>query len=120
MTEQELINRTKQMALKAITMVRLLPKNDEGAVLGKQLLRSATSVAANYRSACKARSHKDFINKLGIAEEEADETQLWLELIMESNLAKPSQIIDLLQEVTELTAIFAASRITAQRNSGKL
>ena len=79
-TELDLINRTKQFALRVMRMVRSLPKSDESSVLGRQALRSATSVAANYRSACKARSHKDFINKLGICEEEADETQLWLEL----------------------------------------
>ncbi len=120
MTEHDLIERTKRMALNTITLIRLFPKNDEGSILGKQLLRSATSIAANYRSACKARSLKDFINKLGIVEEEADETQLWLELIIESNILSSSKSKELLQEAKELTAIFAASRKTAQRNFSKL
>ncbi len=114
MTESELIRRTKGMALQAISLVRALPQNIESQVIGKQLVRSATSVAANYRSAWKARSRKDFINKLGIVEEEADETQLWLELIVDSNLMAQSKVACLYKEVKELTAIFAASRITAQ------
>ncbi len=119
MTEQELINRMKQMALHAIKLVQSLPKNDASKVLGRQLLRSATSTAANYRAACKARSHKDFINKLGIAEEEADETQFWLEMISDTELSNTTQLNDLLQETKELTAILAASRITAQKRSKK-
>ncbi len=81
MNEEDLRNRTKVFASDIVRLVRSLPRSDEGIVVGKQLLRSATSVAANYRSSCRARSRKDFINKLGIAEEEADETQFWLELI---------------------------------------
>jgi four helix bundle protein len=107
------------MALRVITVVRSLPVSAEGSVLGKQVLRSATSVAANYRAACKARSHKDFIYKLGICEEGADETQLWLELIADSKLMKRSRMESLLKEVSELTAIFAASRITALKKSSK-
>lgn len=120
MTEKELLQRTKQMALRVIAMVRSLPKYEESKVLGRQVLRSATSVAANYRSACKARSRKDFVNKLGIAEEEADVTQLWIELIVESKLLAQDRVNRLYQEVKELTAILASSRITAQRRSQKL
>ena len=120
MNEKELIERTKQMALRVIDLVRSLPKSDEGVILGKQVLRSATSVAANYRSACKARSRKDFINKLGIVEEEADETQFWLELIVDSHLMSSERVHDLMNETSELTAIFAASRMTASKNSHKL
>ena len=115
MTEQELKDRTKKFALRVIKLVRTLPKNDVGSVLGKQILRSATSVAANYRSACKARSLKDFANNLGICEEEADETQLWIELIVESDLVKPSLVEGLWKECDELVAIFASSRITMQK-----
>lgn len=119
MTEIELVNRTKQMALRVITVVRSLPESAEGSVIGKQVIRSVTSVAANYRLACKARSHKDFVYKLGICEEEADETQLWIELIVDSNLAEKAQMESLLQEASELTSSFAASRITAQKGSHK-
>lgn len=115
MTEQELKDRSKQMALRVIKLVLSLPKNKVTDVLGKQLVRSATSVAANYRSACKARSKADFLSKLGIVEEEADETQLWIELIADSGFMKSSQVANLLDEVKQLTAIFAASRITASR-----
>ena len=100
------------MALRVVRLVQSLPKNVSAEVLGKQLLRSATSVAANYRSACKARSKADFLNKLGIVEEEADETQFWIEMIAESDLIKEHRLNNLLAEVKEITAIIAASRIT--------
>jgi four helix bundle protein len=116
MTEEELKARCKKMALRIIQLVMSLPKNTVSDVLGKQVLRSATSVAANYRAACKARSKAEFISKLGIVEEEADETQLWLELIMESNLMTPFRVDPLLDEFKQLTAIIASSRITARRN----
>jgi len=116
MTEEELKQRCKKMALRAIQVVSSLPKNNVGDSIGKQLVRSATSVAANYRSACKARSKADFLSKLGIVEEEADETQLWLELIIESRMIKSTRIEGLLNEVRQLTAIMAASRITARKN----
>ena len=116
MNEEELKLRCKKMALRVIQLVMSLPKNLVSGILGKQVVRSATSVAANYRSACKARSKADFVSKLGIVEEEADETQLWLELIIESNLVKSSRVENLLDEVRQLTAIVAASRITARKN----
>ena len=119
MTEQELVERTKKMAIRVIHLVRSLPKMDESKIIGRQVLRSATSVAANYRSACKARSHRDFINKLGIAEEEADETQLWLELIIDAKLLGRHRVEHLLAEVSELTAILAASRVTASKRLRK-
>ena len=100
------------MALRVIRLVQSLPKNLSAEILGKQLIRSATSVAAHYYSACKARSKADSLNKLGIVEEEADETQLCIELIMESGLIKENQLKTLLIEVKEITAIMAASRIT--------
>ncbi|MBI4547312.1 MAG: four helix bundle protein [Ignavibacteriae bacterium] len=118
MTEEELKVRCKQMALRVIKLVLSLPKNKVADVLGKQLVRSATSVAANYRSACKARSKADFLSKLGIVEEEADETQLWIELIADSGLVKPPRVASLPDEVKQLTAILAASRITASHRRG--
>jgi len=115
MTEGELKSRLKLMALRVIRLVQSLPKNVTADVLGKQLLRSATSVAANYRSACKARSRPDFLSKLGIVEEEADETQLWIELIVDSGMIKPERAKNLLAEVNEIVAIIAASRITLKK-----
>ncbi len=112
MTEEELKSRLKVIALRVIHLVQVLPKNVTGEVIGKQLIRSVTSVAANYYSACKARSKADFLNKLGIVEEEADETQLWIELIVESGLMKASGLRNVLEEVKEITAIMASSRIT--------
>lgn len=116
MTEEELKSRLKAMALRVIHLVQSLPKNLSANVIGKQLIRSATSVAANYRAACKARSTADFLNKLGIVEEEADETQFWIEMVIDSGLMKPHRVKDLLAEVKEITAIIAASRITLKKN----
>ena len=111
------------MALAAITLAEHLPKCQTTDVIGRQLIRSACSVAANYRAVCKARSRADFINKLGVVEEEADETLFWLEMLVDSG---KSSFVDqefLMKEAKELAAIFAASRITARRNkvmNGKL
>jgi len=108
--------RTKQFALRVIKLVEALPKNKIGDVLGKQLLRSATSVAANYRAACRARSKADFISKIAIVEEEADESLFWLELIAESGLMNTARLKDLTKEADELTAIFTATGKTAKQN----
>ena len=112
MKEEELKWRLKSMALRVIRLVQSLPKNLSAEVIGRQLIRSATSVAANYYSACKARSKADFLNKLGIVEEEADETHLWIELIVESGLMNENRLRNLTKEVKEIVAIIAASRIT--------
>ena len=117
MTESELKARTKQFALRCITLVDALPRKVSGEVLGKQLLRSSTSVGANYRSACRAKSSPDFVSKLSIVEEEADESEYWLELIRDAKLMKASLIEPLRQEANELTAIFTASIKTVRRNS---
>lgn len=114
MNEEELKRRTKQFALRVIRLVEALPRTRTAAVIGNQLLRAATSVAANYRAACRARSRADFINKLGIVEEEADESLFWLELVVEANLLPAARVQDLIQEANELTAIFTASRKTAK------
>ena len=87
MDESQLKNRTKQFAKQIIILCRNLPKNREGRLIGNQIFRSGTSVAANYRAACRGRSKAEFISKLAIVEEEADETLFWLELIKEMNIS---------------------------------
>ncbi len=109
--------RTKVFALNIIKLVKSLPEDRIGRVLGNQILRSGTSVAANYRSACKARSKTDFISKITVVEEEADETTLWLELIMESATFDNDLTKSLHKESNELTAIFTSSGKTAKENN---
>ena len=109
MNPQELKERTKRFALRVIQLLEALPKCQAGNVISGQLLRSATSVGANYRAACRARSRADFISKMGIVEEEADETIYWLELLVESGLIKREAIENLIKEANELTAIFTAA-----------
>lgn len=111
--------RTKQFALRIIKLVDTLPNSRSGDVIGKQVLRSGTSVAANYRASCRVRSQADFISKMGIVEEEADETLFWLELLVESELVKESKLKDLIKEADELVAIFTASGKTAKENKKK-
>jgi len=113
MTDKELQDRTKKFALRVIKLVRELEKDSIGRIIGKQLLRSATSIAANYRGVCRAKSVKDFIAKLAVVIEEADETIFWLEIISEADLIKKILIEDLLKEANELTAIMVASRHSA-------
>ncbi len=95
--------------------VDALPNTPKGRAIASQLVRSGTSVAANYRAACRGRSHAEFISKIGVAEEEADETGLWLELIIEDKLLPEKKIAPLLKEANEITAIMAASYISASR-----
>lgn len=114
MDEQELKKRTKQFALRAIKLVSASPQSREADVIGRQLLRSATSVGANYRAACRARSKADFISKIGIVEE-SDES-LWLELMVEAGLMPQKLVRDLAREADELTAIFVATGQSAKRN----
>ena len=90
-----------------------LPKNIEGRAIGSQLVRSGTSVGANYRAACRGRSKAEFISKLGTVEEEADESAFWMELVIDGGLMGKEQVDPLRQEASELTAIMAASRISA-------
>jgi len=113
MNEEELKRRTKKFALQVIKLVGLLPRNIEGRAIGGQLIRSGTSVGANYRAACRSRSKAEFIAKMGIVEGEADETAYWLELIIEGNLMKMATVKPLHQEADELVAIMAASRKSA-------
>jgi four helix bundle protein len=112
----ELKLRTKQFALRVIRLVAALPKTTEGRAVAKQLVRCGTSVAANYRATCRARSRSEFVAKIGVVLEEADETQLWLELIIESKLLPIKRVEPLLAEANELVAIFVASRKSASSN----
>ena len=100
-----------------IKLVEELPNTTTGRTIGKQIIRSGTSVAANYRSACRPRSNADFISKITIVEEESDETLFWLELILDANLVKKEKLLDMLKEVDELTAIFTVSIKTARQNN---
>jgi len=111
---EELRSRTKQFALRLIRMSQALPASREADVIARQILRSGTSVAANYRAAGRSRSKAEFIAKMGIVVEEADETVFWLELLSESGLVKPAKLVELLSEANQLLAIFAASRRTAR------
>jgi len=117
MNKEQLKERTKQFALRVMTLVDHLPKNSKGRILGDQLLRSATSVAANYRAACRARSSAKFAAKLGTVLEEADESALWMELITDGGLLKQSSVEALLKEANELAAIMFSARRTTQRKS---
>jgi four helix bundle protein len=113
MNERELIARTKQFALRKMKLVGALPKTVQGRAIASQLMRSGTSVAADYRAACRSRSRAEFIAKLGTVEEEADETAFWLELIIKGSLLTAAQIQPLLTEAGEIVAITAASKKTA-------
>ncbi|BBD57167.1 hypothetical protein PCC7805_04360 (plasmid) [Planktothrix agardhii] len=109
MDEVKFKERTKSLAVRVIRLVTALPSNTTGQVLGKQLLRSATSVGANYRAACRAKSTADFINKLKIVEEEADETLYWLELLIEANLIPEDKLKSLISETNEILAMIVSS-----------
>ena len=115
MTPDELRSRTKAFALGVIEIVRGLPPAGPGGVLGRQLLRAATSIGANYRAVCRPRSDADFVAKLGIVIEECDESAYWLELLAEAGCVQIKRIRGLLNEADELTRIFVASRETARR-----
>lgn len=106
--------RTKQFALRIMRVVDALPKTTSGRAIGNQLVRAGTAVGANYRAACRGRSKAEFIAKLGIVIEEADECGYWLELIIESELLPKPKVEPLLQEANELAAIFVASVRTAR------
>jgi four helix bundle protein len=114
MDREELKIRTKQFALRIINLAEALPQKPSGRIIRNQLIHSGTSVGANYRSACRGRSKAEFISKLGIALEEADESAYWLELIIEGKLLKKELVEPLLNEANELTAIFSASIKTAK------
>jgi four helix bundle protein len=107
-------NRTKRFALLVIRLCRTLPRTQEGTVITRQLLRSSTSVGANYRAVCRARSTADFVSKLGVVLEETDETLFWLELLVESGVSQSDKTIPIMKEANELVSIFVASLRTAK------
>jgi four helix bundle protein len=113
---EELRDRTKQFAIRIIRLFRALPNRPDGQIIGKQLLGCGTSVGANYRAVCRARSKAEFIARLGIVAEEADESVFWLEMIGETKLLNPKLLEEILKEAGELTAIFSASLKTARDN----
>src|SRR5258706_5046102 len=113
MKPDDLKRRTKDFALRVLKLVSALPNNLNGRTIGGQLVRAGTSVGANYRAACRARSKLEFIAKIGIVEEEADESAFWMELIIESELLKPELVQPLLDEANELAKIMASSRKSA-------
>ena len=107
---EQMKKRTKQFAIRVVKFYQTLPKSGEHQVLGKQLLRSATSVAANYRATCRAKSDADFRHKLSIVLEEADESAFWIELFIEAELFPENKLKSLLQEAEEITKIIAKAR----------
>jgi len=111
--------RTQEFALRIIRLTRALPNSQEGWVIGKQLLRSGTSVGANYRSCQRGKSKADFIAKLAVAEEEADETCYWLELLIAAEMLSPERVEPLLKEAKEITAILTAAGKTAKENKAR-
>ncbi len=117
MNSEELKNRTKKLAIRIIRVVEALPKNVISDVLGRQLLRSGTSVGANYRAVCRAKSTSDFINKLRIVEEECDESLYWMELLIEARQMKAGRLANLIKETDEILSIIVAAARTARTNS---
>jgi four helix bundle protein len=115
MEPKDLKQRTKEFALRIIELVESLPRGKITDVIGKQLLRSGTSVGANYRSACRAKSTADFISKMGTVEEEADESIYWMELLIESGLISKDEVDGLLDEADQIVAIIVSSIKTARR-----
>jgi len=115
MNESQMKKRTKEFAKSIIRLCRLLPDNREGRLIGNQIFRAGTSVAANYRAACRARSTADSISKLSIVEEEADETLFWLELIEEMEILDKASIDSLVKENDEIIAIIVSSIKTSRK-----
>lgn len=114
----ELKERTKAFALRIIRLIRALPPGMESRVIGQQLLRSSTGMAANYRAVCRSRSRAEFLAKMSITLEEADESAFWLELLADAEIVAKPKLENLREEADELVAIFNASRNTARKNRG--
>jgi len=110
----DLKTRTKEFELRVVRLYKALPHREEARVIGRQLLRSGTSVGANYRAACRGRSRAEFVAKLGVVLGEADETVFWLELLQESDIVSAQRLTPLIREAHELTAIFVTSICTAK------
>ena len=119
MDAAELKQRTKKFAVRVFKMAEALPRSAASQVIARQVLRSGSSVAANYRSAYRARSHAEFIARLGVAEDEADETIFWLEMIIEAGLLPAAKLGNLMDEARQLTAILVASRKTSKRRENR-
>src|SRR5690242_13956145 len=117
LSPEQLRDRTKAFAIRIVRLFRALPRTAEAQVIGRQLLRSGTSVAANYRAVCRSRSRPEFISRLAVVVEEADESCLWLELLRDTGVLPASKLEELLKEANELTRIFNAAR-QASRGRG--
>ncbi len=113
MNSEDLKRRTKQFALRILKLVAALPNTVQGRTIGGQLVRAGTAVGANYRATCRSRSKAEFVARIGVVEEEADESAYWMELIVEGELLKQEQVDPLLNEANELAKIMASSRISA-------
>jgi len=118
MTREEMKERTKQYALRVIKAVQSLPNDRVANVLGSQFLRAGTSVGANYRAACRAKSTADFINKLKIVEEEGDESLSWMELMVESGITTPQKLGALMREGDEIVSIIVSAIKTTRSGAG--
>ena len=119
MTPEEMKKRTRDFALRCVKLAASFPKGPLGDVISRQLIKAATSVAANYRASCAARSHADFLNKLGIVEEEADEAVFWIDFAPDAGLTRRRRVEKLLGEGREILAIVVASEKTAKRRRAK-
>lgn len=116
---EKLKKRTKDFAIRIVKLYRALPNTGDAKVIGNQFLRSGTAIAANYRASCRARSNAEFIAKIGVVVEEADETVFWLEMLVDCEIFSEAKMKDMIQEGNELLAIFAASQSTAKKNLKK-
>jgi len=116
---EELKKRTKAFAIRVVNLFRRLPRTEEARTIGRQLLRSGTSVAANYRAVCRSRSKAEFVAKIGIVVEEIDETIFWIELMADTEIFKKERLKDLVTKANELLAIFAASQRTARSSMSR-
>jgi len=119
MNEAEFKRRTKNLALRVIRLVTVLPRNPPAEVIGRQLLRSGTAVGANYRAACRPRSRRDMLSKLAVVEEEADESVYWLELLSDSKMIPSKRLEDLIREFNEIVAMLVASMRTLRSRNPK-
>ena len=117
MNREEMKGRTKEFAKRVVRLCRTLPENREGRLIGNQIFRSGTSVAANYRAACRARSKAEFISKMTIVEEEADETLFWLEMLSEMEIVSSGLLSPLMSETNEIVAIVVSTIKTAKANN---
>jgi len=115
----EFRDRTKKFALRVIKLFQALPKTDEARIIGKQLLRSGTSVGANFRAATRARSRAEFYSKLSIADEEADESLFWMEILTEAGVVSRQKLESLMNEALEITKIMSVSRKTFKSKSNR-